>query len=194
MSKTGSDSESGEEICGRHDTQRQDGRGADWGELQGGCFHHWAVTAVNSHQLRGENRHQVLQQNVLLNVMTWTPVDIGSCINNNTYITNIWHLAYCIFIPVCQLSRVPLTCLLHTWRAPTFLGWWSFRRIPLLWLNSLSSNLFQSVSTPESVNHDTSGAQPELWSSKLLWVFQCWENIRCTRSHVRTQSVLQGSP
>lgn len=38
MSKTGSDSEPGEEVCGGHDPQRQDRRRADRGELQGGCI------------------------------------------------------------------------------------------------------------------------------------------------------------
>lgn len=35
MSPTGSDSEPGEEVCSGHDTQRQDRRGTDRGELQG---------------------------------------------------------------------------------------------------------------------------------------------------------------
>lgn len=35
MSPTGSDSEPGEEVCSGHDTQRQDRRGTDGGELQG---------------------------------------------------------------------------------------------------------------------------------------------------------------
>lgn len=47
VSETGSDSESGEEICGSHDPQRQDGRGANGGELQGGCGRSEAAVEVS---------------------------------------------------------------------------------------------------------------------------------------------------